>query len=366
MPFPIPWDPQELYSTPMPDPPWSLRATLAALAAGWQAFFHRSCDGRLCAVLRIGLAILALIHFAVLYPDLATFFTDDGVLPLAAARQVASPYAWSLLYYVPQTPAAVEVCFWLAVLSAAALLVGLVPRLAAFALFLWLVSFQNRNPLINDGEDALLRVLIFLSIFLPLGHCWAILNVLRRREGTPEVNPKAHWPTSPAGGSTSSPGIPPGFAVPGWGRRLIQLEMAGMFFSAGLSKLGGHAWLQGTALYYVARLDDFFGKFPIPDWTVDWPAAVAVGTWSVLLIELAVPLLIWFKETRRGCLLAVLLFHVANEWTMHLFLFHWIMLCGWLSFLEPEDYAWLDRWTCGNRLAASLGEKPAVRTPAAV
>lgn len=327
----------------MSAPPWNLQAALRTWAAGWEAFFHQPCDGRLCAALRIGLATLTLIHFAVLYPDLTTFFTDEGVLPLSAAHEVAGPYVWSLLYFVPQSRPAVEMCYWAAVLSGAALAVGLFPQLAAASTFVWLVSFQNRNPLINDGEDALLRILMFLLIFVPTGRCWAVQRLVGRAWRR-VVGQKPPEPARPlAQRDLPVVEIPGSCAVPGWGRRLIQLEMVGMFFSAGLCKLGGHAWLDGTALYYVARLDDFFGKFPVPGWTVDHPVAVAGLTYSVLLIELAVPVLIWFRQTRRGCLLVLLLFHLANEWTMHLFLFHWIMLCGWMSFLEVEDYAWLGR-----------------------
>ena len=75
----------------------------------------------------------------------------------------------------------------------------------------------------------------------------------------------------------------------------------------------------------------------MPDWPWDTPWVVALMTWSVLVLELAVPLLIWFRETRRLCLVLLLLFHLGNEWTMHLFLFHWIMLCGWLSFVTADD-----------------------------
>jgi vitamin K-dependent gamma-carboxylase-like protein len=108
-------------------------------------------------------------------------------------------------------------------------------------------------------------------------------------------------------------------------------------------KLAGDEWIDGTALYYVSRLDDFFGRFPIPAWLFDTPWVVAPMTWGVLIVELAVPMLIWFKETRRWCLLATVLFHLANEWTMHLFLFHWIMLVGWLSFLTTDDLTWVTR-----------------------
>ena len=59
----------------------------------------------------------------------------------------------------------------------------------------------------------------------------------------------------------------------------------------------------------------------------------------MLLSETLVPIFIWFRETRLVCLVIVVFFHLANEWTMNLFLFHWLMLCGWLSFVSPADFA---------------------------
>jgi hypothetical protein len=121
--------------------------------------------------------------------------------------------------------------------------------------------------------------------------------------------------------------------------------MAAMLFSSGLMKLAGDPWLNGTALYYVSRLDDYFGRFPVPAWAFDTPWIVALMTWSVLLAELAVPILIWFRETRLPCLIVLLVFHLANEWTMNLFLFHWVMLAGWISFLTPADFGWLSAYS---------------------
>jgi hypothetical protein len=301
--------------------PWSLRSTWAAIARGWQRFFHEACDARVCAAIRIVFASLVLIHLATLYPDLDRFFTEAGVLPLEAALKVAHPYSISILAYTPQTSAAIHICWWIAVVHATALLIGLLPRLNALFLFVWIVSFQIRNDLINDGEDCLMRMLGFFMIFLSSGQCWSINSLFRR------------WRRAPPAG-------PDRFTAPGWPLRLIQIEMAAMLFSSALIKLGGPAWLNGTALYYVSRLDDHFGRFYVPAWIFDTPWVVACITWSVLLAELLVPIFIWFRETRLVCLIIIILFHLANEWTMNLFLFHWLMICGWLSFVSPADFAW--------------------------
>jgi hypothetical protein len=320
----------------------SLKQASRSLIRGWHRFFHAPCDARIAAAVRIAFAIVTLLNLAVLYPDLDHWFTDQGVLPAEVSREVARPYAWSVLWLLPSTPAVVHACYWIAVAQTVLLLVGVVPRLQALGVFVWLVSFTNRNYLIVDGEDTVFRLIAFFLIWMPVGRCWSVDALVRRWWQGPHLNPL------PEGEGVRDPRpspLPEGeqerCAAPGWGLRLLQIQMCLMFLSAGLCKLDGNSWLNGTAIYYVARLDDYFGRFAAPDWPFDWPWAVALLTWSVIAIELLVPIFVWFRETRRLCLVAVVLFHLGNEWTMHLFLFHWVMLAGWLAFVEPSDFAWL-------------------------
>jgi hypothetical protein len=124
--------------------------------------------------------------------------------------------------------------------------------------------------------------------------------------------------------------------------------MCVIFLSAACCKLQSPAWRDGTAIYYVARLDDYFGRFPTPDLLWQTPWIVALITWGTIAIELLVPLAIWWRPARLWALLAALLFHLANEYTMHLFLFHWIMLAGWASFLTGDDLALVRRLLGGR------------------
>src|SRR5437868_5343563 len=160
--------------------PWSLKDAARAFARGWNSFFHEPYDARIPAAIRIVYATIVLIHLAVLYPDLDRWFTANGVLTMEAAKKAASPYAWSLLELFPETSSVVHTCFWIAVAHAACLLVGLLPRINALLLFVWIISFQVRNDLINDGEDCLMRLLGFFVIWLPSGRCWSVNAVVRR------------------------------------------------------------------------------------------------------------------------------------------------------------------------------------------
>jgi hypothetical protein len=228
------------------------------------------------------------------------------------------------LWLLPGTSAVVHACFWVLVGHTVLLLVGLLSRVNAACVLVWLISFQNRNVQIIEGEDFVFRLIALFLVLMPCGASWSVDAWLRRRWRRTQPEANSHL-------------------APAWGLRLLQVQMAVIFLSAGLHKLSAEAWFDGTAMYYVSRLDDYFGKFPIPTWIFDTPWAVALITWSVVLGELLIPIFIWFRETRRAALVVAVLFHLGNEWTMHLFLFHWIMLAGWLSFVQAGDFAWRRR-----------------------
>ena len=299
--------------------------------AAWNGFFHAEADLRACAVVRIGYAALVLVWLAVLYPDLSTWYSEQGVLPLATAEKTMPGGAWCLLSLFPKSQAWLYAAYALAVVHAVLLLVGFASRLNAAALFLWFVSFCNRNTVILDSEDAVFRLIGFFLILMPCGACWSVdawLFRLRIGEETRIRNPKS---------AIRNRG-------PAWALRLLQIQMCVIFLSAAAAKLASDQWRDGTAMYYVSRLTDYFGRFPTPDLLWQTPWCVRAITWGTIVAELAIPLLIWLPPARRWALAAAVLFHLANEYTMHLFLFHWIMLVGWASLLTGDDLDAISRW----------------------
>jgi hypothetical protein len=305
--------------------PFSLRSAWRNFQGGWQTFFHEPIDARIPALVRIAYALVLLVNIAVWLPDLTMLFGEHGLLPREVVQKIGDPHRWSLWAWLPKDDLTLQICYGIFVAQVICLLLGLATRFNSICVFVWLVSFQVRNPLILDGEDTVFRLIAFFLVLMPAEAVWSLDARLRER----------FWPTTSA---LVSPVNSPRF-VSAWGLRLLQFQIALVFFSAAICKLQGEAWLDGTALYYVTRLQDF-RKFPTPGLLFETPTIVALLTWSVILVEFTVPLLIWFRETRCWMLLLALLFHAANEYSMHLFLFHWIMLVGWLSFLLPADWEW--------------------------
>jgi hypothetical protein len=245
-------------------------------------------------VLRIGYALLLLINILTWAPNLERWFGETGVLPLANARLIVDEDAPILLAYIP-----LWVAYGLLLANALLLLANFYPRIQAICVLIWLTQFHDRNIAIVDGEDTLFRLFAFYLALCP----------------DPRRAPKA---------------IP-------WALRLFQLQIAVIYLSSAIEKTWGHDWTNGDALYYVARLDDWFGKLPVPAFVFDNLTVVKLLTWSVLALEWGLPIALFTRRTRRIAVAIGIAFHLSIDWTMNLFLFHWIMILGLLSFLEFDD-----------------------------
>ena len=283
----------------------------------WDRFFHRKVDLSICGEIRVAYAFFLLINILVLGTDLERWFSESGVMPLAASKTVVDSDTWTLFQWLPQTDFVLWLCYSIFVVQIVLLLVGLFTRTQLVCIFVWLISFQHRHLILFDGEDYLFRLMCFYLIFTPAGEYRSVDRWLSERSGK------------------RSPGEV--LAQPIWPLRLIQIQMVVIFLSTAIEKLKGPEWRDGTALYYVAKLDDVFGRFWVPEFVFESMPIVMLLTWTVVVLELFVPIAVWFDKTRRAALITALVFHLATDYAMNLFLFQWIMLVGWMSFVTPED-----------------------------
>jgi hypothetical protein len=280
----------------------------------FDAFLFASCDPCVASLLRIGMGILLVIYVTVWMMDGSFWFSDAGVLSRQAAELLGEGDRTSLLNYLPQTPIAVHTCLAILLGQTLLLLLGCWSRLQMVCIFVWLVSFQHRNLMIVDGEDAVFRLLAFFMIFLPLDYRWSLARTVFK---IPSHEGPQH----------------------AWGIRLIQIQMCVIYLSSVWCKLQGETWRAGTALFYVSRLDDYFGRTSLPEPLLDTPWLVHALTWSVLAIELVVPFSLWIPRLRVPSLIVATLLHVGIELMMNLFLFQWLMLVSLLSFVRCRPIA---------------------------
>lgn len=308
----------------------SLRRLAHCLWDAYNRFFFEAVDVRICAMLRIGYASLLLVNAFVWLGFAELWFGERGVMPYELSLTYRPTGAWSLLDAFPQSDLWMRIVLSLLMLALVLLLLGAFSRVQAAIVYVLLVSLQHRNDVILDGEDIVFRLFGFFIIFLPLGATWS-LDAVRRG--------------------------PPSKLYPRWPLRCIQIELCLVFFAAGAYKAIGEPWQDGTALYYISRLDDFFGRFWAPAFLFNSLPLLKAATWSVVALEIVLPIAVWFRKTRLPTVVAAVCFHLAIDYVMNLFLFQWIMLLGWLTFLEAQDLDWLVARCRGRPRGAAPGDK---------
>ena len=182
-----------------------------------------SIDIRSLAFFRVGLALILLWDLADRAKSLTAHYTDLGVLPRLAITQHFANTFFSF-HMLGGGVVFMTTLFILAAILAVMLLVGWHTRWAAGLSFLFLFSLQQRNILILDGGDRLLRFLLMWSIFLPLGAA-ASIDAWRR--------PRAARPARI-------------FSVAGVA---LLIQPIALYVVVTVSKLQAVPWRQGRALY---------------------------------------------------------------------------------------------------------------------
>jgi hypothetical protein len=279
---------------------------------------------RALALLRVAVAVVLLLDLGIRATDLEAHYANTGVLPVAALYEhLWTPYQFSLhamsgLWQVQ------ALLFALAAAGAGALLLGYHTRLATLLGWLLLVSVQNRNPLLGQGGDDLLRMLLFWGLFLPWGRVWSW---------------DARQQPRPAQLSYCSAATV---------AYVVQLAL--MYWCTALLKVGPEWTQQGTALYYAFSLDQLV--LPLGRALYPYPELLRGLTFATWYLELLVPVLLFIPvgvRWVRGAFLGLTLgFHLGVSLTLFVGLFSLIALAAGVALLPAAVLDWLEHW--GRRL----------------
>jgi hypothetical protein len=279
-----------------------------------RAFWFGDIDLAPVALFRILYGIQLFNWFWQLLPNVGAFFTDEGILP---RHQLVAffPERITLLNAFGESWQVAIVCL-LACAASVALTIGWHTRVACVLVFVFLISFQLRNPLILDGSDLVFRAIPLWLVFTGAGDLYSVDARLRRQ------------PVS---------GV--GWAFP---IRILELQIAWIYLATGIEKLAGTKWLSGTATYYALQLEHTFGRWwarPI----ATQPVLTQLMSWGTLGVELGfLPLsMIPSNVTRVLAVVAGAALHTGILLLMNVGNFPVIMLSGLVLFLPPE---WIHRF----------------------
>jgi hypothetical protein len=286
-----------------------------------------SIDTRSLAALRIALGALLLVDLAQRARYLDVGYTDAGVLPRATLGQT-----WSL--HALGGGIAIEAAlFAVAAVAAVMLVAGWRTRLATVVSWILLVSLHNRSWPFEDGGDALLAMLLFWSMFLPLGACWSA-DAARRR-----------GPTAGVGAVCSA------------ATAALMLQFVFVYALGGLMKTGADWHATGTA---VARaLEQTHWSRPFGRALLNFPGPLRMASFAVPWFEAAGAVAMFVPvataAVRLVTIAAFAVFQLGLGLSIQLNLFPWISSAATLPFL-PSVF-----WDRVTRRVRSTG--PVVTRP---
>jgi hypothetical protein len=303
----------------------TVRDGLAAAGLRWRSFWFQPQQMYTLGLVRIGFSALVIVWTLWLIPVRTDMLGPDGITP----KQPSIPDTWGL-FAIWNSNEAILLGIAALLVAAIALLVGWHTRIAAVVVFVLVLSLERRSPWMFNSGDVVVRIEAFLLAIAPCGRALSLDQ--RRREGK-------FWSAQ---------------TLPNWPIRLLQVQLSIIYLFAVQAKLSGRPWLDGTAVSYVLRIEDM-KRIPAPDWLSTNALAMNAATWSVLVIELSVGILVWFPRFRPWVLAAGVVMHMTIDLNIQIGIFTYAMFVMYLAWVSPETVKGLPQRL---RRAKEDGAKP--------
>lgn len=302
--------------------PTAIRSWLGDWVRLWDRFWFSPRRPETVSLMRILLGSVLVYTHWVWTLELEVFLARDGVFrsEYSAAIHGGQPWAWSHFNW-SDSPLWLWGSHFAGLAIMTAFLLGLWTRLTSILTVLLVISYAHRASGALFGLDQINGFLALYLALTPCGACYSVDAWLRNRRAGP-------------GGGTSIRAT----VMTNLGTRLIQLHLCLVYLFAGLGKLQGPAWWEGTAMWgAVASLE-----YQTVDLTflAAWPWVINALTLSTLAWECSYPFLIWPRLTRPLWLGMAVLVHTGIGLCMGMITFGLIMIIANLSFVEP---AWVRR-----------------------
>ncbi|MGC0312306.1 HTTM domain-containing protein [Kitasatospora acidiphila] len=370
-----------------------------AAAAAFAAFTGRPMARYQAAVVRIGFALVVLLQLLREWPRRRELYGDRSPWSLDLARRLGQQtHAFSVLEW-QDGRWWFEGCYALTLLAAVLLLLGWRTRFSSVAFLVGVLSVQNRSVLVGDGGDNLVHLMAIYLAFTRCAEVWS-LDARRRARGVgPGVSGPALWVLAAgllgwaqlAGWiSWSAAG---GWAGPGWaalfwtlwavagiwwavnrwrpaGEARALLDALGsmvhhcamfmigaqvvlVYATAGLYKVQGSRWQDGTALYYPLHLD-YFTPWPGLSALLGSSALlVFLLSYGTVLLQVAFPFTLVNRRLKNVLLAVMVVEHLGIAVLLGLPLFSVAMIAADAVFLPTGLLLWLGRkageWWPGSR-----------------
>ncbi|MET7286707.1 HTTM domain-containing protein [Streptomyces sp. NPDC005573] len=367
------------------------------------------------AAIRIGFAGTWLLFLLREFPHRQEMYGPDGPWSRPLAQQLISDnHAFTALMWF-DGQFWFETVYALAVLAAAALLVGWRTRTASALFMVGVLSLQNRSVFMGDGGDNVLHLMSIYLVFTRCGRVWSLDARRAAREEAARARgervpadrtgpllwavlglaflvvtltgrSQGDWPV-PVLLWTVWAGLGLRWAV---GRRakspqprillemiadivhngalvVIMVEACLIYATAGWYKIQGSRWQDGTAVYYPLHLD-YFSPWPaLADLMSSSGTIMMIVAYGTVMVQVAFPFTLFNRRVKNVLLVVMMAEHAVIAVVLGLPFFSLAMITADAVFLPTAFLLLLGGWVtrAGGRLRARTGDRtlPSPRAP---
>ena len=227
-----------------------------------------SFDLRALSLMRMGIALIVLTDLIIRSTSLIAFYADEGVLPLSVLYKSNWNPSFFSIFAIGTGWKIIALLFFINAVFAFFLFLGFHTRLMTFLCWLMMVSLHNRNPLILQGGDELLRLTLFWGFFIPWGKRYSIDSILAVDKNQQEL--KNRWLN--------------------WGGLGFLFLLFSVYFFSAMMKTSSEWNSEYSAIYYALSLDQI--TWPVGKFIYQFPSLLKVLTFMIYYVELFSPLLL--------------------------------------------------------------------------
>ncbi|MFD4556606.1 HTTM domain-containing protein [Streptomyces sp. NPDC058469] len=323
------------------------------------------------AVLRIGYGFLYLVFLLREFSYRDEIWGPGSPWTPELARQLFDQTGWLSILTLSDSRPYFETCYALALVTSALFLLGWRTRVVSVLFAVVVASFHARAIFMTDGGDNLILLMALYLVLTACGRRWS-LDARRTRRRASARKGESGSTDSGAGEFRHQLAMSRRTltaVLHNCGMFVIAAQVCFLYGSAGLYKVQGGSWGNGTALHYVLNLDLFR---PWPELSLladEHDVLIAIACYLTVLVQVAFPFVL-FGRLKYPVLTMLLGMHLGIAVLMGLPLFSGAMIIADAAFLPDRFYRSLGqllrpvgRWAHVGEAGASAGGGEALVPP---
>ncbi|MEU3409767.1 HTTM domain-containing protein [Streptomyces sp. NPDC006658] len=293
------------------------------------------------SVLRIGYGSLYLVFLLREFPHRHEIWGPGSPWTPALAAQLFDQTGWYSVLILSDGRAYFELCYALAVVTSALFTLGWRTRATSVLFAVVVTSFHARAIFMTDGGDNLILLMALYLVLTACGRRWS-LDARRERIKAVRADGAPAWARSLVARDLRAARRTLVTVVHNCGVFVIAAQVCFLYGSAGLYKVQGSFWGDGTALHYVLNLE-LFQPWPALSHAIDqYPIVIAAVGYLTVLTQVAFPFVL-FGRLKYPVLVMLLSMHVGIAVLLGLPLFSGAMIIADAVFFSDRFYAFLPR-----------------------